>query len=75
MAIRVKLRDGSEVLVQATLNEWQEALQAAKKSQQLLEIEQPDGTIAIVDPSEVRTFREDPAEAKPLAERLAATTA
>ncbi len=72
MAIRIKLRNGSEVLVRATLAEWQEALQVATQRQQLLEIKQPDGSIAPVNPSEVESYREEPEVAQALDERLEA---
>jgi hypothetical protein len=72
MAIRVKLRDGSQALVQATMSQWQEALKTAVRRQQLLEIEQPDGTVAVVNPQEIESFREEPETAQSLAGRFEA---
>lgn len=73
MAIRIKLRNGKEAIVRATLAQWQEALQSASQRGQLLEIRQPDGSMAVIHPSEIDSFREDPAAADDLAERFAAT--
>lgn len=67
MAIRIKLRDGREALVQATMSQWQEALNTAIHRQQRLQIEQPDGSVVIVNPQDVESFREDPAAAADLA--------
>jgi hypothetical protein len=72
VAIRIRLRDGSEALVQATMGQWQEALQGAMRRQQLLEIEQPDGTVIVVNPQEVLSFREEPEAAQALAGRFEA---
>ena len=72
MAIRIKLRNGSEALVQATMSQWQDALQTAMKRQQLLEIEQPDGRVVVVNPQDVQSFQEEPEAAQALAGRFAA---
>lgn len=72
MAIRIKMRNGSEVLVQATMTQWQEALKTATQRQQLLEIEQPDGTVAPVNPLEIESFREEPDAAQALEQRFEA---
>lgn len=73
MAIRIKLRNGKEAIVRATLAQWQEALQSASQRGQLLEIRQPDGSMAVINPLEIDSFREDPAAADDLAERFEAT--
>ncbi len=72
MAIRIKLRNGSEALVQATMVQWQDALKTAMRGGQLLEIEQPDGTVAVVNPREIESFREEPGAAEALAGRFEA---
>jgi hypothetical protein len=72
LAIRIKLRNGSEALVQATMTQWQEALKTAMRGRQLLEIEQPDGTVAVVNPQEIESFREEPEAAAALAGRFEA---
>lgn len=72
MAIRIKLRNGSEALVQATMTQWQEALKKAIQGRRLLEIEQPDGTVAVVNPQEIESFREEPEAAAALAGRFEA---
>jgi hypothetical protein len=73
VAIRIKLRNGKEAIVRATLAQWQEALQSASQRGQLLEIRQPDGSMAVINPSEIDSFREDPAAATGLAEQFKAT--
>ncbi len=74
MAIRIKLRDGTEALIQATMAEWQEAVQAAMREQKVLEIEQPDGRVVIVKPQEIQYYEEDPAAAPALEDRFRAAT-
>jgi len=66
MAIRIKLRDGTEALVQAS----RDTLEAAIQKGQLLEIEQPDGRVVVVNAGEIQSFQEDPAAAKRLADRF-----
>lgn len=56
------------------MSQWQEALQTAMRGQQLLEIEQPDGAVAVVNPQEIESFREEPAAAEALAGRFEAAT-
>jgi hypothetical protein len=52
------MRDGSEVLVQATLEEWLESLRFAMAKQEQILIEQPDGSSLAVNPQEVQLSRE-----------------
>lgn len=49
------------------MTQWKDALQAASQRGQLLEIKQPDGSIAVVSPQEIESFQEDPAVADQLA--------
>lgn len=72
MAIRIKLRSGKEAIVRATMAQWQEALQSASQRGQLLEIRQPDGSVAVVSPQDIDSFREDPDAAGDLAEQFKA---
>lgn len=72
MAIRIKLRNGKEAIVRATMAQWQEALQSASQRGQLLEIRQPDGSVAVVSPHDIDSFREDPSAAGDLAEQFKA---
>ena len=71
MAVRLRLADGRELLIQATLDELEAALRKAAEKAALLRIEQPDGTVIAVAPSAVETMQEAPEEAGGLAERLA----
>jgi hypothetical protein len=72
MAVRLRLADGRELLVQATLDELEAALRRATNDAALLRIEQRDGTVIAVSPSAVETMQEAPEAAAGLAERLAA---
>ena len=71
LAIRIRLADGREVLVQATLDELEAALRAARERNQLVRVEQPDGTVVAISPEAVETLQEDQQAAAGLAERLA----
>jgi hypothetical protein len=75
MAIRIKLRDGSEVLVQASLDQWQDAIRVATAKHEMLEIERPDGSVIAVNPQEIQYSQEDPEAAEELAERFQAAVA
>jgi poly-gamma-glutamate capsule biosynthesis protein CapA/YwtB (metallophosphatase superfamily) len=59
MGLRITLDDGREVLVRATLEEWQDAMRVATASGELLEIEQPGGLVIAFSPHEVRYAEED----------------
>jgi len=72
MAVRIRLADGRELLIQATLDELEKALRAARARDALLRIEQADGTVIAVSPEAVETLQEAPEEAAGLAERLPA---
>ncbi len=74
MAVRIKLNDGRELLIRATLDELEDALRGASQQHALLRIEQPNGIIIAVSPSAVETMQEAPEEANGLAQRLAAAT-
>lgn len=71
MAIRVKMSDGDEFLIRATLREWDSAFRAALERNAFLEIELPDGSIKPIDPRSIDSFREEP-EAVAEMEALAA---
>jgi hypothetical protein len=71
MAIRIRLQDGSEILVQATLDQWHHAFRKALAKNEVLEVEGPDGNVIAVNPQQIQYFIEDPAAAHGLAERLA----
>jgi hypothetical protein len=75
MAVRIRLRDGSEVLVQATLEQWQEAIRVATAKREPLEIERPDGNLIAVNPQEIQYSREDPQAAEDLARHFHAAAA
>lgn len=71
MAVRIKLNDGTEMLVQATLDELTKALRAATERADVLKIEQPDGRVIAVTPQAVETIQEEPEAAEALRERFA----
>lgn len=77
MGLRITLNDGKEVLVRATLREWQDALHSATERGELVEIKQPDGQVLAISPQEVRYAVEDPQAGESLARRFdgAAATA
>lgn len=75
MAVRVKLNDGTEMLVQATLDELAKALQAASGTGAVLRIEQPDGRVIAITPQAVETIQEEPEAEAALEERFAAAAA
>jgi hypothetical protein len=70
MAIRIRLQDGSEILVQATLDQWHHAFRKALAKNEVLEVESPDGNVIAVNPQQIQYFREDPAAAQDLAEQF-----
>jgi hypothetical protein len=72
VATRINLRDGSQALVQATIDQLREALQGAIARNQLVEIEQPGGKIAVINPHEVVSFQEEPEAAQDLEGRFQA---
>jgi hypothetical protein len=60
MTLMVKLNDGTEMVVEATLAELERALQRATKYSSVLEIEDPSsGYIVVVTPHAIQSFRED----------------
>jgi hypothetical protein len=71
MAVRIKLSDGTEMLVEATLDELTKALRAASETGDVLKIEQPDGRVIAVTPQAVETLAEEPEAEAALAERFA----
>ena len=71
MAVRIKLSDGSEMLVQATLDELTRALRAAIETADVLKIEQPDGRTIAITPQAVERMQEEPEAEAALAERFA----
>ncbi len=72
MATRINLRDGSQALVQATIDQLRVALQSAIARNQLVEIEQPGGKVAVINPHEVVSFQEEPEAAEGLEGRFQA---
>jgi hypothetical protein len=70
MATRINLRDGSQALVQASIEELQKALHAAIQRGQLLQIEGPGGQIVVINPQEIVSAREEPEAAPDLARQL-----
>jgi len=72
VATRINLRDGSHALVQATIDQLQEALESAIARGQLVQIEQPDGSKVAINPHEVVSAREEPEAAAELAGRFQA---
>jgi hypothetical protein len=76
MAIRVRLADGAEFVVQAKLAEWDAAFRKATAANAMLEIQLPDGSIRPIDPRSIESFREEPEAAAGLeAQFRAAATA
>ncbi len=67
MAVRIKLTDGTEVLVRASVDELGKALRSAG----LLEIEQPDGRKIAITPQAIEWMEEEPDAEAGLAERFA----
>jgi len=70
MATRINLRDGSQALVQATIDQLREALQTAIARGQLVEIEQPGGKVVVINPQEVVSFQEEPEAGPELARQF-----
>jgi hypothetical protein len=67
LATRINLRDGSQALVQATIDQLSKALEGAIARGQLLQIEGPDGKVVVINPNEVVSAREEPEAAADLA--------
>jgi hypothetical protein len=73
--VRVKLTDGREFVVQATLDQFEKVLRAARLANAMVEIELPDQSIMPIDPTWILSFREESeaeARAKAEAEKLTA---
>jgi hypothetical protein len=60
MAIRIKLSDGAEIAVQASLDRWDSAWRRAIATNAFIEIQFPDGSIRPIDPRSIEWFREEP---------------
>ncbi len=60
MAIRIKLKNGEEYVVQADLAEWDAEFQRAAASNAMIESQLPDGYIRPIDPRAIKSFREEP---------------
>ena len=71
MAVRLKLKDGTEILVQASLDELANALQAASTTGAVLKIEQPNGRMMAITPQAVETILEEPGAGRALDDRFA----
>ncbi len=71
MAVRIKLNDGTEFLVQATVDELAKAMRSATETGSVLQIEQPDGRTIAITPQAVETISEEPEAQAALAERFA----
>lgn len=72
MAIVIKLNNGSEFVVQAKLEEWDAAFRQATARNAVLEIELPDGSIKLIDPRSIESFREEPEAAEDLEQQFRA---
>lgn len=72
MAVRIKLADGREVLIRATLDELEAAIRTAREKNAMLRVEQPDGTVIAIAPAAVETIQEDQKAAAGLEQRLRA---
>ena len=70
MAVRVRLSDGRELLIQATLDELERALRVARARDSLIRVEQADGSVIAVAPEAIETLQEAPEEADALERRL-----
>ena len=70
MAVRITLTDGSEFIVEATLDEWDKAFRGARSKDAPIEIELADGSIRPVDPRSVVAFREEPEAESALREQF-----
>jgi len=66
--IRIELADGREFLLDAALDQWEQAFQLAMSKNVALEVESPDGSVFPIDPRSVRSFREEPEGQAALAE-------
>ena len=71
MAVRIKLTDGTEMLVQATIDQIDKALRAATETGAVLKIEQPDGRVIGITPQAVEKMEEEPEAEAALAQRFA----
>jgi hypothetical protein len=71
MAVRVKLSDGTEVLVEATLDELTDALRSARERGDVLKIERPNGQRIAITPQAVETIEEAPEEEAALRQQFA----
>ena len=70
MPIRIEMTDGRELLLDATLDQWDKAFQIALVSNVVIEVELPDGSIMTVDPRGVQSFREEPEAREALADQF-----
>ncbi|MHB1537939.1 MAG: hypothetical protein ACYCUM_13140 [Solirubrobacteraceae bacterium] len=70
MAVRARLSDGRELLIQATLDDLERALRVARAHDSLIRVEQADGSVIAVAPEAIETLQEAPEEAGALARRL-----
>jgi hypothetical protein len=72
VATRINLRDGSQALVQVTVDQLRKTLQLAIARGQLVEIEQPGGKVVVINPHEVVSFQDAPEAAGDLESRFQA---
>jgi hypothetical protein len=70
MAIRIKLSDGTEMLVEATLDELRHAVRAATESGDMITIDRPNGRTMTISPQAIETMSEEPEAEAVLAERF-----
>jgi Asp-tRNA(Asn)/Glu-tRNA(Gln) amidotransferase B subunit len=71
MAVRIKLNDGTEMIVEATIDELTTAMRAATESGDVVKIKQPDGRVIAITPQAVEMLQEEPEAQAGLAERFA----
>jgi hypothetical protein len=62
MAVRIKLIDGEELLIDVDLAEWNRAFRRALKADAMLEIENAEGGILGINPHQVLYLEEASAE-------------
>jgi len=75
MTVRIKLSDGTEVIVEATVDEMTKAMKAATETGTVVKIEQPAGTIFAISPQAIETIQEEPQAEPALAQSFAQAAA
>jgi hypothetical protein len=70
MAIRIKLSDGTEMLVEATLEQLTQAVRTANETGDMITIDRPNGRTMTISPQAIETMSEEPEAEAVLAERF-----